>query len=104
MVPPGLLPPLDEKYIWRSSLKYAPGNEFRSEPERSIWQGISTNLIVMAFLTLVFGLLGLFGAGVFGNSTNANLTPFLDIAKIFAGAIVGSVGTTAVAAVTRKPS
>jgi hypothetical protein len=61
---------------------------------------------VLAALTFVFGLLGLVGVGLIGsapaNSEIAkSLGPFLDIAKIFAGALVGAAGATAVA--SRRP-
>jgi hypothetical protein len=57
---------------------------------------------LLAWLTLAFALMGLIGTGAIpighheiGGPAQQSLTPFLDIAKIFAGAIVGSATATA---------
>jgi hypothetical protein len=94
--------PPQEKDIWLAALKYAPGDPFPQAARRS-WFGGWSNTAVLGVLTLVFGLLGLVGVGIIGSPTGAgaegakSLIPFLDIAKIFAGAIVGAAGATAAA-------
>jgi len=97
-----------EQDIWKAALKFAPGIPFPDEGgqrRRWITFGNWSNTAVLAMLTFVFGLLGLVGVGLIG-TTPANselaksLGPFLDIAKIFAGAIVGAAGATA--AVSRR--
>ncbi|MBX7210412.1 MAG: hypothetical protein K1X78_19025 [Verrucomicrobiaceae bacterium] len=52
---------------------------------------------VSAALAVAFGVLGVFGKG-FGNLSPTETQGWLDIAKIFAGAVVGASGT----AVARK--
>jgi|GEM_PF-6061624 len=61
-------------------------------PEKSWWDGLLHSIngvtIISAILAVVFGVLALTGVGPAG--TGGNASGFLDIAKIFAGAIVGS--------------
>lgn len=92
-----------EAAIWRSALRLAPGRPY---PEKSSWfdrlsNGLANSTTLLASLTVIFAIMGLIGAGAisFGpkvaSGTAQALTPFLDIAKIFAGAIVGSATTSA---------
>jgi hypothetical protein len=49
---------------------------------------------VSAVLTVIFGVLGMWGKGVV-NPSSTEMHGWLDIAKIFAGAVVGASGVTA---------
>ena len=92
-----------EAAIWKAALRLAPGRPY---PENLSWfdrlyNGFGNSTALLAWLTLAFALMGLVGTGAIpighpvGASTAQSLTPFLDIAKIFAGAIVGSATATA---------
>jgi hypothetical protein len=90
-----------EQDIWVAALKYAPGTPFPPRDEghspRFFSFGGWSNTGVLAALTFVFGILGLIGIGLIGSAPPGSeaaksLGPFLDIAKIFAGAIVGAAG------------
>jgi len=96
--------------IWKAALRLAPGLPY---PEKSTWfdrlsNGLANNTTLLAILTIVFAIMGLIGSGAIplgrtvSTSAAQSLTPFLDIAKIFAGAIVGSA--TANAALRAKNS
>ncbi len=68
----------------------------RQEKLPSIWAREYAFLLIVGFMTIVFGILGLFPT-VFGAAPGDSQTvAFLDIAKIFAGAVVGgAAGATA---------
>jgi len=57
---------------------------------------------VCAVLCLVFAILGLLGGSNRAGVTANQASGFLDVAKIFAGAIVGSTTTTAVAQIKKR--
>jgi hypothetical protein len=103
---------LREQDIWQAALKFAPGVPFPQQEEKSrsriITFGGWTNTGVLAVLTFVFGLLGLvgvlIGSGKVDPEVTKSLGPFLDIAKIFAGALVGAAGATGVASSRRSVS
>jgi hypothetical protein len=96
----------------RAILEYAPGQPIQeiiqhqveagvaaasAEPwswRRSLLRSISGVTIIAAVLAIVFGVLGFVGVG--------GTSGFLDISKIFAGAIVGSTATGAAAEVRAR--
>lgn len=85
---------IEPKDISRAALKYAPGIQYPDvlSFREKILSSISGVTIVSAILVVVFGIMG-----VWRNDPN-----YLDIVKIFAGAIVGSTGTGVVTAIRRK--
>lgn len=80
------------RHLAQASLDIAPGRVFPETDEPTWWERVGSSItgitIVAGILTLVFG-----GFGLFGPENNQG---FLDIAKIFAGAVVGSAGEAAV--------
>lgn len=75
---------------------------FAGLPRRphSAWGFVQDNIFLLSaiFLTLVFGAFGLY------HGDEQEVSSFLDIAKIFAGAVVGgAAGSTAVAISRRRP-
>ena len=90
---------IEPKDIAEASKRFAPGVEF-PEPivvkERrfteKIFSSISAITIVSAILAIIFGILG-----VWKTSQSA-----FDIAKIFAGAVVGSTGVVVNSAIKRS--
>ena len=76
--------PLD---VAEAAKLYAPGRQVTAQKETSFWHRVGDSItgitLVSAILAIVFGLLGYFTASQEG---------WLDIAKIFAGAVVGSAG------------
>lgn len=80
------------RHLAQASLDIAPGPVFPKNDEPTwrdrIGSSITGITIVSGVLAIIFGGLGLFGP--------ENNQGFLDIAKIFAGATVGSAGETAV--------
>ncbi len=89
------------KNLAQAAFEYAPG---KSGPMQKgwgerIWTALSSLfssiIFLSALLAVTFGILGLSGAAGGGDSTTTQ--GFLDIAKIFAGAVVGSAGASAVA-------
>jgi hypothetical protein len=93
--------------------EYAPGRPglFAAEVDphkRSVWgrlvESIAPITLISALLTILFGAFGLYVVRN-PNQTglaNANGQSYLDIAKIFAGAIVGSAGVAATTVAGRK--
>jgi hypothetical protein len=86
--------------VAEAARKFAPGVQFPAEP--SLWERTKGSLsgvtVVSAVLAVVFGLLGVWVArGHLGEA--GSYTAYFDIAKLFAGAIVGSTG----AAIVRGP-
>ena len=60
------------------------------------WLQDNTFLVLAVFLTLVFGAFGLY------HPDDGDVAGFLDIAKIFAGAVVGGAAGSAGAAMVRR--
>lgn len=91
---------LEPKDIAVAAMHYAPGNRFPDVnlSDTPFLQRISASIsgitMMSAALAIMFGLIGMFGADAAKQSA-------YDIAKIFAGAVVGSTGASAVAN-TRK--
>jgi len=65
---------------------------------RSMSQFVQDNIFLLAaiFLTLVFGAFGLY------HPDDQDVASFLDIAKIFAGAVVGGAAGSSVVSMTRR--
>jgi hypothetical protein len=81
--------------IAQACAEIAPGGRF---PEQlAFWERIGSSItgvtIISAILAIIFGIIGAIGLVI---DTSA-IQPFLDIAQIFAGAVVGSTGATAAA-------
>ena len=79
--------------VAEAARKFAPGIKFPAEP--SLWERTKGSLsgvtVVSAALAVVFGFLGVWVAG--GHLAEAgSYNAYFDIAKLFAGAIVGSTG------------
>jgi hypothetical protein len=85
-------PPMIElSQMYRAIEEYAPGRAVAAvEPRQGVWQrlldSISPLAMVSAAMAIVFAACGLLKGGNAG---------YLDIAKIFAGAIVGSTSVSA---------
>ena len=79
-----------------------PENPVTPPPRRRFFDLFSPFTTVLAGMTMVFGFLGLV-PGIFGPSQDVQKT-FLDIAKIFAGAVVGATGNTIGSAPRRSTS
>jgi hypothetical protein len=97
------LPPVpgveaDEDSDWMQAfLIYTRAME-RAQQGRSSWlrENITGLMVISAFMALAFGILGAWGISV-GGATKEATNGFLDIAKLFSGALVGAAGATAVA-------
>jgi hypothetical protein len=88
--------------IARAGLLFAPGTEFgyRRDIFGTLTRiGISGVTLMSCLLAAAFGLIGVFQTRA-GNAQSASGA--FDIAKIFAGAIVGSTGVAVAAASKRK--
>ena len=76
--------PLD---VAEAAKLYAPGRQISAQKEISFWRRLTDSItgitLISAILAIVFGFLGYFTPTQEG---------WLDIAKIFAGAVVGSAG------------
>jgi len=83
---------------------YAPGTEMphlkgvQKESSR-FYERLPPITLISAILAIVFGIIGVVAIR-YGQAADIDGKGFIDIAKIFAGAIVGSATTVAV---TRKP-
>jgi len=83
-------PVVEPKDIAEAAKRFAPGTEVpaKETPKQTTWQTLvewaSSPMFVSALLAIAFGILGVYrgGQGAF------------DIAKVFAGAIVGSAAVT----------
>jgi hypothetical protein len=99
------------KYMTSALNEFAPGHKVpKTQPgliER-FFTIFSPLTVISTVLAIVFGVLGLWGSGAFGkiNPDAAKLLEpkaYLDIAKIFAGAIVGSATASAISE-RKKPT
>lgn len=101
---------IEPKDLYQAALKFIPGDRIPDEPAAPttgdrILASISGITIISAILAVVFALLGFFLPDITGPNATSNIqlkASFIDIAKIFAGAIVGSAGAGAVSTVKRK--
>lgn len=86
---------LEPNDIAEAATQFAPGKRFPGEPK--FWQRIASSIsaitLISAVLAIVFGVIG-----AFAGSQPANASGYFDIAKLFAGAIVGSSGANIAAA------
>jgi hypothetical protein len=89
--------------VAEAAKRFAPGVRFPAEP--SLWARTTSSLsgvtVVSAILALLFGIMGiLVGRGelTYAGTTSA----YFDIAKLFAGAIVGSTGAGVALGARRK--
>jgi hypothetical protein len=86
----------DEDSDWMQAfLIYTRAME-RAQQGRSSWlrENITGLMVISAFMALAFGVLGAWGISV-GGATKEATNGFLDIAKLFSGALVGAAGATA---------
>ncbi|MCB9211769.1 MAG: hypothetical protein H6690_00250 [Erysipelotrichaceae bacterium] len=78
--------------ILKAALLYAPGKKYYNFDNMTLGKRIVSSIsgitIITAILAIIFGLIGAF--------VNSNDGSWIDIAKIFAGAIVGSTGANVV--------
>jgi hypothetical protein len=96
----GTIEPLD---IAEAAKRYAPGGvipESRSAPTyQPFWSRVAESIsgitLISALLAITFGALGLLGP-------TPSAQGWLDIAKIFAGAVVGSAGVSVATAARGK--
>jgi hypothetical protein len=94
--------PPEELDVAEAAKRFAPGKKV---PEDALWQRTKNSLsgitMVSALLAVVFGILG--ALVNYGHLANAgNSTAYFDIAKLFAGAVVGSTGAGAVIGARRE--
>ena len=85
--------------VAEAARRFAPGLRFPEPFRERILASLSGMTLVSAALALVFGVIGVIGV-LKGNAASA--TPYFDIVKLFAGAIVGSTGAGVVLASRRK--
>jgi|SRR5829696_5593196 len=88
---------IQSKDVAQACAEFAPGNPFPTE--QSLGQRIASSItgitIISAILAIVFGLIGFLGLRYGGQGADT-VKAFIDIAQIFAGAVVGSTGAAAV--------
>ena len=76
----------------------APGSPFPKE--QTFWQRIGSTItgitLISAILAIVFGGIGFAGLRWGGAQGAESVKAFIDIAQIFAGAVVGSTGAAAI--------
>ena len=87
--------PLRPVHVYRA-LEAQLGAAARRRRSFGEWLQDNMFLVLAVFLTLVFGAFGLF------HPDDGDVAGFLDIAKIFAGAVVGGAAGSAGAAVMRR--
>ena len=92
---------LEVKYVSLAAMEYAPGDPFARVVtfKERIYSSISGITVISALLVAFFGILGVVALMGFQGIKTENAAGFFDVVKIFAGAIVGSTGATAGAAV-----
>jgi len=91
----GELRPLD---VFRAFEEYFSGLPRGARPQSSAFVQENIFLFSALFLTVVFGLFGLY------HGDEDEVSSFLDIAKIFAGAVVGGAAGSTVASMARRRS
>ena len=83
-----------------AAMKYAPGRAFPEDRELTLGERIGMSIsgitLISAVLAVLFGAMGAIQAG------EGDATAWYDIAKIFAGAVVGSTGAAAVASARKR--
>ena len=101
-------------YVTAAITEYAPGYSVppRMKAIRLRWWEVfftyvSPLTIISAMLAILFAVLGLWASGAVGELTDAKVKlldgkAYLDIAKIFAGAIVGSATASAASAISQR--
>ncbi len=81
----------------RAVQEYAPGSVFPANENKGWWASIISQMsavtFVSAILAITFAMIALLVSSVDG-ATAADAAAYIGIAKIFAGAIVGSTGVT----------
>ncbi|MBW6423692.1 hypothetical protein KX729_19725 [Rhizobium sp. XQZ8] len=100
----------DDNVVWAASMlgmlrAISPVVSVTEPPQRKnwFWENITGLMLVTAGLTIIFGGFGLWGLwGSDPNSNNTVAQGFLDIAKLFAGALVGAAGAVGVGVATNK--
>jgi hypothetical protein len=87
---------VDEDSKWMQAFLIYTGAMERAQQARSSWlrENITGLMVISAFMALAFGVLGAWGISV-GGATKEATNGFLDIAKLFSGALVGAAGATA---------
>ncbi len=97
--------PLEARFVFDAAKEYAPGPRIPECPpaeDPPLWHrllsGITGITLVSAILAIAFGVLALVNIGL----ADAQRSTLLDIAKLLAGAIVGSTGA-AVAIGAKRP-
>jgi len=90
--------------IAAAAMLYAPGKEFplaKGEADLPFWRRMALSItgvtLVSAALAVAFGVIGYY----IGTKNPSAATGAFDIAKIFAGAVVGSTGASVAATVKR---
>jgi len=82
----------------RAGLQYIKVIESGSKQASWLPESITGLMVVSAVMALAFGGLGAWGLSSLADSKLAGATSgFLDIAKLFAGALVGAAGATSIA-------
>jgi hypothetical protein len=81
------------KHVAQAAMRFAPGERFPAEMGfwARIFASISGITIISAILAICFGVLTAIGKG-----------DYLDVVKIFAGAVVGSTGASVALAAKRR--
>jgi hypothetical protein len=94
---------IQTKDVAQACRDMAPGRPFPIEQtfRQRIGSSITGITIISAALAVIFGVIGFAGLGPGGGKDDV-VQPFIDIAQIFAGAVVGSTGAAAVASRTQQ--
>jgi hypothetical protein len=95
----------EQMAVAEAARRYAPGDQFpenRDPKPTPFWSRIAESIsgitLVTAVLAIIFGVLGLLD--IHGDKESAQR--WIDVAKIFAGAVVGSAGVSAVSSAKGK--
>jgi hypothetical protein len=89
-------------HVAQAIAEYAPGTPVNRIPDPGVrfWDVVSPVTVISTGLCVVFAAFGLWA--VLGERTAIHGQSYLDIAKIFAGAIVGSTGAVVSSALARS--
>lgn len=106
--PDGAIEPM---VVAEAAKSFAPGGLVplgakRVSTMQRLLEPVSGLTLVCAVLAIIFGLLGLWANSGAGAANAANTSGWLDVAKVFAGAVVGSTGAgvvSSVRALTSQP-